>query len=305
MEKGLPEIKQDMVVLFADVSGSTRLYETLGDERAFSAISQCLALLRRVTEIYHGRVVKMIGDEIMTVFPNVLAGVQAACAMQAEVDVVAPLDNVRLAIRIGLHYGPVLAHGANSDVFGDTVNVAARLTELANAGQIISSESTVAGLPPLLRASTRVLDAMPIKGKSADIKIVEVLWQESEDETLMVGHTHHPARQASATLQLSHHGREMLLNGDRHKIVLGRDEQADFVVVDKRASRLHATIELRRDKFVFIDQSSNGSYITFSGENELQLRREEIVLRSSGIICLGHSLSKDPAGAIAFSCGGS
>jgi hypothetical protein len=57
---------------------------------------------------------------------------------------------------------------------------------------------------------------------------------------------------------------------------------------------------LRRDKFVFIDQSSNGSYVTFKGEEELQLLREEIVLRGSGIICLGHPESKDPEGAIAF-----
>lgn len=303
MDGQLPKTTRDMVVLFADVSGSTRLYEALGDERAFAAINQCIDVLRRATEAFQGRVVKTIGDEVMAVFPGVLSGIQAACAMQSEIETIIPVENnLRLAVRIGLHYGPVLMQEAG-DVFGDTVNVAARLTGLANAGQIISSETTVENLPPLLRASTRALYALPVKGKAADIRVVEVLWQEGDDATLMVGRTH-PATQAAAVLRLTHHGRETVVDAERSRIVLGRDEQADFVVEDKRASRLHASIELRRDKFVFVDQSSNGSYITFNGESELQLRREEIVLRGSGIICLGHPLSKDPEGAITFSCEG-
>ena len=301
MDAKMANKAQERVVLFADVCGSTRLYEVLGDERAFSIINRCLAVLRHVTESFRGRVVKTIGDEVMVVFPDVLSGVQAACAMQSEVDAITPVDNAKLAIRIGLHYGQVLEQDSGADVFGDTVNVAARLAELANAGQIISSQTTVAKLPPLLRSSTRALYALPLKGKAADIQVVEVLWQEGEDATLMVGRTH-PAMPADTTLRLSHHGREILVHAGHAKIVLGRDEQADFVVEDKRASRLHATVELRRDKFVFVYQSSNGSYITFNGENELQLRREEIVLRGSGIICLGHPVSKDPEGAIAFSC---
>lgn len=105
-------------------------------------------------------------------------------------------------------------------------------------------------------------------------------------------------------MRLQHHGRKAVVDVTHGKLVLGRDVQADFVIEDKRASRLHATIELRRDKFVYIDQSSNGSYITFTEESELQLRREEIVLRGSGRICLGHPFSKDAAGAIDFSCEG-
>ncbi len=302
MDEQLPKTTQDMLVLFADVSGSTRLYEALGDERAFSAISQCIAVLRSVAEEFEGRVVKTIGDEIMVVFPCVLSGIQAACAMQTEVGAITPVENnIHLAIRIGLHFGPVLIQSGNSDVFGDTVNVAARLTEWANAGQIISSDTTIAVLPPLLRTSTRALDATPIKGKSSNIKVVEVLWQESVDETLMVGRTQ-PSIHVASSLRLKHGNVEVVVNAARKKIVLGRDELADFMVADKRASRLHATIELRRDKFVFMDHSSNGSYITFNDENELRLRREEVALRGSGIICLGHSLSKDAEGAISFSC---
>jgi len=304
MDKKVQQTTHDKVVLFADVSGSTRLYEVLGDARAFAAINQCIELLRRVTEMFKGRVVKTIGDEIMAVFPSELSGVQAACAMQADVEAMVPLDDaVRLAIRIGLYHGPVLMQDGDSDVFGDTVNVAARLTELANAGQILSDASTVQALPPLLRTSTRSLDLLPIKGKASNIKVVEVLWQEGDDATLMVGRTHAPVA-SSGVLRLQHHGREAVVDAAHSKLVLGRDAQAGFVVEDKRASRLHATIELRRDKFVYIDQSSNGSYITFAGEGELQLRREEIVLRGRGTICLGHSFGKDAAGAITFSCEG-
>lgn len=304
MDDESQQIMRDMVVLFADVSGSTRLYEVLGDARAFDAINRCISLMRRVTGTFQGRVVKTIGDEIMAVFPGVLGAVQAACAMQAEVDLMAPVeDTVRLSIRIGLYHGPVLMQAEDSDVFGDTVNVAARLTELAKAGQILSAGATVQLLPPLLRMSTRSLDMLPVKGKAEDVKVVEVLWREGEDATLMVGRTHSPVA-ATGTLRLRHHGREAVVDVSRGRLVLGRDAQADFVVEDKRASRLHAAIELRRDKFVYTDQSSNGSYITFAGESELQLRREEIVLRGSGSICLGHSFDKDAAGAITFICEG-
>ena len=65
---------------------------------------------------------------------------------------------------------------------------------------------------------------------------------------------------------------------------------------------MHAKIERRRDKFVFIDQSSNGSYITFKGENEILLRREELLLRGSGSISFGHTYSKDPSEVVEFFC---
>lgn len=293
---------QEMAVLFADVSGSTRLYELLGDTRAFAAINSCLDVLRHVTAVHGGRVVKTIGDEIMAVFPIACAAAQAACEMQAEVTALPAVEkNIRMAVRIGFHYGSVLENKEDGDVFGDTVNIAARMVEIAKGGQIITSEATVSELHPVMRASTRMLDALTVKGKTEDIHVFDVIWTESEEATMMVGRTYTPPPHEAA-VRLVYQGREFIINAGRPSAIIGRGEQADILIQDRLASRIHARIERRRDKFVFVDQSSNGSYITINGEKESQLRHEEFVLHGSGSISLGHPYVKDPGEAIAFCC---
>ena len=174
---------QQFAILFADVSGSTSLYEKLGDQRALAAIDSVLAEMRKSVALQHGRVVKTIGDEVMAVFPSADAAMQAACDMQTRVAAIAPIDNVQLAIRVGFHFGPAIEEGG--DFFGDAVNTAARMAGLAKGGQIITSGPTVDALSPLLRKSTRDLDAMAVKGKQDEIRIFEVIWQDSDDLTTL------------------------------------------------------------------------------------------------------------------------
>src|SRR5438045_3035853 len=69
----------------------------------------------------------------------------------------------RLALRVGFHYGPALE--TEGDVFGDSVNVAARLVSFANRAQVITSADTAAALSPWLRARTRELDSLTVRGK--------------------------------------------------------------------------------------------------------------------------------------------
>ena len=293
------DASREGTVLFADVSGSTRLYEVLGDARAFAAINGCLDILRKLTAAHSGRVVKTIGDEIMAVFPDAMTAVQAACEMQLVISSRKPVDDVRVAIRIGLHFGPVLESAG--DVFGDTVNVAARMAEVAKAQQIITTGATVSQLPPIMRASTRALSTLSIKGKADDIEVREVIWQESEEMTMMVGNTLPPSA-IEPTLKLVHQGETFVVDATRPSVTIGRDEQADIVIQDRRASRMHAKIERRRDKFVLVDVSSNGSYVIVRNEAEVQLHREELVLRESGSISLGHPYKKDPTEIIEFFC---
>jgi class 3 adenylate cyclase len=293
--------QREQAVLFADVSGSTRLYEVLGDTRAFAAINTCLESLRQLTATHGGRVVKTIGDEIMAVFPSALSATHAACEMQLAVNAQAPIDKVRVAIRIGFHFGAVLENSQDGDVFGDTVNVASRLASLAHAHQIMTSESTVALLPPIVRASTRSFSKVPMKGKADSITVCEVLWQASEEMTMMVGNTFAASAQ-EPTLHLHYQGKTWVVDAAHPILSIGRDEEADMQVADRRASRMHARVERRREKFVFVDVSSNGSYILVRGETEIQLRREEFVLRESGHISLGHAYKDDPTELIEFVC---
>lgn len=287
---------KSVCVLFADVSGSTRLYEKLGDAEALRAVERCLNRMRRVVDGHGGKVIKTIGDEVMTTFPNADAGIQAACEMQHRVTDLPPVSGVKLAIRVGFHYGPAIIE--NNDIFGDTVNVAARMAGLAKGGQIVTTEDCVVQLPELLRQSTRALDALTVKGKSLDIRVCEVIWQENAELTMMTESTVTPQRQAS--VRLLHGGRETLLSAGSPTVTLGREAGCDIVVADPSASRLHGKIERRRDKFVYVDVSSNGTYVTFDGEGEIVLKREEIILRGRGRIVFGHAFRSDAEDRVDF-----
>lgn len=280
----------EICIVFADVSGSTSLYEKLGDTEALAAIDRCIAAMTRATQLSKGRVVKTIGDEVMAVFDSAAQGFQAASEMQQRIDELPPpAPDVKLAIRAGFHFGPALIE--NNDVFGDTVNTAARMAGLAKAGQIITTAETVNALPQLLRQSCRVIDALAVKGKADNVNVCEVIWQEGAELTMMATRMA-PAAPMDTRLKLQHEGATLLLGPARPTVTLGRDLNSDIAIRDPRASRLHAKIERRRDKFVLIDMSSNGTYATFSGEVEIALKREEVILRGSGRIVFGHAWSE-------------
>jgi class 3 adenylate cyclase len=287
----------DMAVLFADVCGSTRLYESLGDAEALATIGRCVALISDVCIGHGGRVVKTIGDEAMAVFPSADKAANAAAEMQARMSREAPVAGSRLAIRVGFHLGPTIE--ADGDVFGDSVNVAARMVGLAKREQVITSATTADALAPWLRERVRELDTLTVKGKTKDIRIFELMWQEGdEDQTAMASRW----KPQPARIVLHHGATEIVLDESATAITLGRDDQNDIMIGDRKASRLHARIERRRDKFVIIDVSSNGTFVTVDGEPEIMLRREELMLRGRGRVSFGHAHLDDPAEFVAFSC---
>ena len=287
-------------ILFADVSGSTSLYEKLGDQSALAAVESVLSELRKSIAFQRGRVVKTIGDEVMAVFDTADSAMQAACDMQNRVAAIPPINNVQLAIRAGFHFGPAIEE--EGDFFGDAVNTAARMAGLAKARQIITSGPTVDALSPLLRASTRDLDAMPVKGKHDEIRIFEVIWQDSDDLTAMA------SREVTAsvrepTLTLTYGAQILELGVDRPSASLGREATNDLAVSDKMASRVHSKIEYRRGKFFLTDQSTKGTYVKVEGDAEILLKRESLLLRWRGVITLGSSSSAADAKTVAFALG--
>lgn len=288
----------EMAVLFADVSGSTRLYESLGDQRALATIGRCLGLVKAACDGYAGRVIKTIGDEAMAVFPAADNAAQAAADMQARITAEPAVGAQRLTIRVGFHFGPALE--ADGDVFGDSVNVAARLVGVAHGAQVITSAATASALSPWLRARTRELTALTVKGKLRDMSVFELIWQDSTDDlTTLSTRVITPV----ARLQVRHRDREIMLGEWQATVALGRDAQNDMVIADRLASRMHAHIERRRDRFVLVDHSSNGTFLTIEGEPEIQLRREEFILRGRGHISFGHAYAKDPSETVDFDCG--
>jgi class 3 adenylate cyclase len=277
--------QKSLCVLFADVSGSTRLYEKLGDAEALRAVERCLNRIRRVIDSHGGKVIKTIGDEVMTTFPSADEGIQAACEMQHRITDLPPVSGVKLAIRVGFHFGPAIEE--NDDVFGDTVNTAARMAGLAQAGQVITTAETLSSLTLSLAPAVREIDALTVKGKAEDVRVCEVLWQEGADLTMKASST--APLYVMARLFVKYRELERTLDPTQGPLTLGRDMSNEVVIKDQRASRNHARIERRRDKFVLIDQSTNGTFLCIEGENEVILKREEMILRGHGTIGFGHS----------------
>ncbi len=286
----------EMAVLFADISGSTKLYDTLGDARAKTLIDECIGIMRGVVAHYQGRVIKTIGDEVMCVLPDADSGHLAATDMQLKVAALPAVANVKRAIRVGLHAGPVIEEAG--DVFGDTVNMAARMAGLAKGMQIITTSATVERLSPALRGSTRKIAALSVKGKGDDVDVCEVIWQAGEDLTM--GTASIMMAPSQIKLHLTHGARELVLEQANAGIALGRDAGCQIVLADRMASRVHARIERRRDNFFLVDQSTNGTFVTFAGESEIVLRREEVMLRGQGRIAFGHSISKSSEETVNF-----
>ena len=271
-------------VLFADVSGSTSLYETAGDDAALEAISACLAAARAATEASGGRVVKTMGDEVMSIFPGPDAAANAAADIQARINALPEVAGKKLGVRVGFHHGPVLQR--DDDVFGDTVNLAARLVAQAKKGEIILSTDTAGLLGPIFRTMVRELHAVTVKGKAEEIGLAELVWREDVESTVVFG-ARSRGRTARNALRLRYRGFELTRRRDSDSIHIGRDASNGLVVHDEMASRQHCTIERRQELFVLLDHSTNGTYVTVEGEHELAVRRSELHLRKHGWIAFG------------------
>jgi adenylate cyclase len=276
----------DAAVLFADVSGSTKLYETAGNAVAHAAVESCVDIMRQKTVAAKGRVIKTIGDEVMSAFSSADDAADAAIEMQLAISELAPVGNATLGIRIGFYYGPVVETGG--DVFGDAVNLAARLAAVATKGQIITARETVMMMSPMLKASTRAITTIQVKGQAQEIQVYELMWQQSEDMTTLASHKG-VFKPRNTTLRLKMQDIEVVLSAERPSLAMGRDPSADLVIRERMASRAHGKIERRLDKFVLTDHSANGTFVTIEGDKEIILRREEFTLRGHGWIAFGQS----------------
>lgn len=275
-----------LAVVFADVVGSTRLYEQLGDARARDTVARCLKVMTLATEKHAGRVVKTMGDEIMATFRTAAAAVEAACLMQAMIKEHLRDAGVPVDIRIGLHYGPVMEE--EDDIFGSTVHTANRMTSQAKAQQIITTGSTVEQLPANLQAATRQIDFAQVRGRADGIAVYEVLWQRDDTTTML------PAldgllqeARCSRRLVLRYQEREFTVDENVSQARLGRAEDSDLVVKDTLISRFHARIEYERGRFTLYDESTNGTCVITDDGQELYVRRDHLQIKGKGIIGLG------------------
>lgn len=284
---------KNLTLLFADICNSTQLYERLGDQDAKERISKCLEAIKIISERHNGIVVKTIGDELLIRFDDVNSAVIAACEMQDASDKSpdGKLDlQDRLNIRVALHCGPTILE--NDDVFGDSVNIAARLVTLSKPGQILTSRETVELLSPMLLKQCRHIDRTPVKGKSETIDLYEVFGEEDDVTQMTVGII--KKRKYRSTLLIQYRDKDFSFNSSHNHFTVGRSDHCDLVVDEDLASRQHLTFENRNGKLFVIDLSTNGTWIKNEKGKEMFLRREEILLPPTGEISFGKSFKESP-----------
>ncbi|MFQ5635171.1 MAG: adenylate/guanylate cyclase domain-containing protein [Gammaproteobacteria bacterium] len=292
-----------VTIVFADVVGSTQLYEALGDEGARETVQKCVDIMKEATEQYGGSVIKTMGDEVMSTFPSADDAMNAGSQMQKRITNNRQLaeGGIPVSIRIGCHYGPVVVE--DRDIFGAAVHTANRMTSQAKAGQIITTAVTVEELSGEWRALVRQIDVATVRGQAGDVAVFEVLWQPEEATSMLPSiKLDGPVSDSPVRLVLRFADHEVSLGDDMAKsATLGRADENDVVIKGKLISRIHARIEMSKNRFTLIDESTNGTFVQRDDGEEFYVRRDSTELSGSGIISLGRVASKGTELAIDYS----
>jgi class 3 adenylate cyclase len=289
----------EVAILFADVVGSTQLYDKFGDTKASETVAACLEVMKDATLQYEGTVIKTIGDEVMSTFPTVEGAMSAAAVMQTRITADNKKeDRIAVSIRIGCHYGPVVQE--RNDIFGAAVHTANRMTSQAKARQIVISGETVEKMSPDFVKQTRQIDVATVRGKLDEIALYEFLWN-PEEATSMLPTIEWESHDRNVSRVVLTFGDQTIEVHDMRKSVnIGRADDNDLVIKGNLISRIHAKVEMRRGKFVLVDQSTNGTFLQDTLGEETFVRRDTADLGGEGTIGLGRAESPGTALAIHY-----
>ncbi len=287
----------EVAILFADVVGSTQLYDKFGDTKASETVAQCLDVMKDATHQFNGTVIKTIGDEVMSTFPTVEEAMGAAVMMQTRISAENKQeDRIAVSIRIGCHFGPVVQE--QNDIFGAAVHTANRMTSQAKARQIVISGETVAEMSPELRKQTRQIDVATVRGKLDEVALYELLWNPEEATSMLPTIEWENQERKASRLQLTFRDQQLEVNDKRKSVIMGRAEDNDLVIKGNLISRIHAKVEMRRGKFILVDQSTNGTFLQNVQGDETFVRRDSTEIHGEGTIGLGRA--EEPGASLAI-----
>ncbi len=297
----------ERTVLFADLRGSTALYETLGNAEATSVVTHTVTALSRAVPACGGTLIKTLGDGLMAVFGNAVDGLQSAQQMHEALEGLVKRGREHgaspglrgLRLQVALAHGEVVEMGG--DCFGDAVNVAARLIDHASDNETLITVDVLDGLDADFKPRFRSLGKMHLRGRAEPVQ-VHVMG--GMRRTLDLAPTQFGA--VADTLEpeavrLHWQALNEVFDGEHMPVVMGRSPQAHFRVDDSRVSRSHARIDWHGGVFQLTDLSYNGTYVRFgNGEEVLSLKRASCTLHGWGVIGLGGSPADPSAPCVRF-----
>lgn len=288
------ESQANCAVLFADISGSTKLYLTVGDDRARELVARTLALWTELTTGAGGQVVQLRGDGMLCTFPTVEAALTAAVGMR-DLPYEPPLS-----MHAGVHAGPVLREA--EQLYGDAVNTAARMADIAKRFEIVLTDVAEQQLVERVRwPNLRLIPKVPVKGKPEPMDIYLL---PNDKQALTDYRPPLQTKTVRVRLQLRYGGAVMLVETGAGACLIGRDEECHVKVEHRLVSRRHASIECVSGKYFLQDHSTNGTYVRDGeGGEPVLLQRELYQLKNAGVISLGVEPSLNPSHLITFTIG--
>ena len=283
-------------VLFADLRGSTALYERVGNAKATAIVTQAIEVLAKIVAQRRGRVVKTLGDGLMAMFFESAAAIAAADDMHEQIERIGTpgqdglnpaAGQVPMKLQVGLASGEVVE--MSGDLFGDAVNVAARLIDHAGDNETMVTHSLLDGLDEATRSRFRSLDLMQLRGRAEPVHVhlLEAARRFGDTASTAFGDML-PSRPEPECIRLIWLEANRVFESADPPVILGRSPQATYIIDDTRVSRAHARIAWHGGTFQLTDLSYNGTYVRFDHDPEIiSLRRGSCTLHGSGVIGLG------------------
>jgi adenylate cyclase len=287
------ERQQNTAVLFADISGSTKLFVEIGDDGAREVVATTLDSWSRLAGANDGHVVQLRGDGMLCTFATVDAALDAAIAMRDL-----PYRQT-LSMHAGIHTGPVLREA--DQLYGDVVNIAARMADIARRFEIVLTEIAAQQLSDAGRWNLRLIRKVPVKGQAEPMNIC-LLANDMEHATEY--RTPQQTKTVRIKLDLRHGSQVFVVDSAAATCLIGRDEACGIKVEHGLVSRRHASIEHVSGKFFLHDHSTNGTFVVDEGSTGPALIQREIYqLKGRGVISLGIEPKDNPDNLIRFAIG--
>lgn len=312
-------------IAFIDLVGSTGVYQAAGTAKAAEVITQITQWISRVVQAHDGEVIKFMGDGVLARFAHSRQAVEALVFLQRNHSqrLLKWPPALRMSLKIGAATGSVIDTGY--DTLGDALNLASRLSNMSGANAIWVTGSIIQELRGAnadfdnSRNTSLVFDGVrfrslgmvPVRGLMQPQLVYQVEWNEALPTDLMTvrgaltsveGAPAPDDTGKDSTIHLQWLGQSRRFVRAEMPIAIGRAPTNDFILSDPRVSREHGRLEWLDGVFMLTDTSSFGTWVRFANDRatEIQLRRTQCILHSSGEITLGAPFSDFSAPTMSF-----
>jgi len=288
---------KELTILFADICRSTVLFNELGDQAALDLVMQAIQLAGDIAIQNKGNVIGTIGDEVMCTFDTPEDALVTANQIHHQMHNNNSMQEHQLAMRVGINSGAAIS--LSDSVYGDTVNIAARLAQQAKANQSLVSSTTTESIRKGLQSQLRSVGQLSMRGKAGMVEVHELLQPDTDEEITEVTAGDEVVTR-SFLMTARYLTRQMRFDPMLVRFLFGRGMDCDQVIDHPTISREHAEFLYRNGQFILRDFSTNGSMIVQQGKPE-RLHRSSMELRGNGKIYLGRTLNQHQY-CIEFTC---